>query len=321
MKIHGYHTNDSQIWNPQTESLNRSNDYLKKKGSCAVEHVSAFHLSTLSSLKPQIEVDKIDSIKKADDISKQKKASVSDWFKETFEKVTDWFQEKWNDFLVFIGARDPKIKTVERDRSNRARIMERTSMHEIDEDFKYLDITTMDPLKAMIALLVKQGELRQEQAELIYQKVLLMQEDMKDLHHEKMKIQAELAVIGERSGVIQKVNVGLSVAQTITSVASAAMVVATAATIATGGVAAPLLVVTAVFNGLLSGGKAFHAWLKGDVKEKMDKLESEMLKKSAAGEQCQFQIRLQVSDVKNALNSVAGLSEIGSSLLSSQYGK
>lgn len=241
--------------------------------------------------------------------------------KNVFEKTWDWLKDKWNSFLEFIGIRKTTPKSIERDRSRTAKPIERNSPSEIDEDFKYLDITTMDPLKAMMILLVKQGDLRQEEAAVIYQRVLNMQHSLKDIQDERMKIHAEIALVGKRSGLIEKVDVALNAAQIIAAVTSSAMVVATAATIATGGAAAPLLVVTAVFNGVVHGAKAFNAWLKGDTKEKTDKLKAEMLQKNAEREDCQFQIKLNVDDVKNALTSLTSLSDIGSSLLATQYGK
>ncbi|MBN9378247.1 MAG: hypothetical protein BGO14_06230 [Chlamydiales bacterium 38-26] len=241
--------------------------------------------------------------------------------KNVFEKTWDWLKDKWNSLLEWIGIRKATPKSIERDRSRTAKPIERNSPSEIDEDFKYLDITAMDPLRAMMILLVKQGDLRQEEAAVIYQRVLNMQQSLKDIQDDRMKIHAEIALVGKRSGLIGKVDVALNAAQIIAAVTSSAMVVATAATIATGGAAAPLLVVTAVFNGVVHGAKAFNAWLKGDTKEKTDKLKAEMLQKNAEREDCQFQIKLHVDDVKNALTSLTGLSDIGSSLLATQYGK
>ncbi|MBS4171561.1 MULTISPECIES: hypothetical protein [unclassified Neochlamydia] len=236
-------------------------------------------------------------------------------------QLGDWIKEKWSFFSGSSKGSKPAEKIMEREYSSPAKPLARPSFKEIDEDFKYVDITVMDPLKAMLAILVKQGELRQEQATLINQQILHRQQDLKALHAERMQIQAELALIGKRSGVLEKVSVGLTVTQALGGIASAAMVVATAATIATGGAAAPLMFVTGVFNGMAGAGQAFNTWLKGDTKDKLNKLQGELLARTSQRDEYQFQLKVDVQEIKKALVSLISHAEMGSGLLSAQYGK
>lgn len=258
------------------------------------------------------------------DWTKDKFETVGEWTADTFQSMGSWFSEKWDSLLVTIGLRTSYISP-ERDRTRRARIMERKSPLEIDDDFKYLDLSTVDPLKAMLALLVRQGELREEQAFLIQQKILLMQEDLKDLHDERMRIHAELALVDKHYGVIEKVSIGITAAQVVAGVVSTAAVVAGAATIATGGAAAPatipLLVVSGVLDGVVGGAQALNTWFRADSKEKLDRLQGQMLSRTSLREEMQFLLKVDVKDMRKVLGSLTGQAEIGSSLLSAQYGK
>jgi hypothetical protein len=242
-----------------------------------------------------------------------------------FDTIIEWIKDKWNSFLEFIGVRKPAAKTIEKDRTKRAKIQERHSNLDIEDDFKYLDITLMDPLRVMLAVLVKQGELREEQVLLIQQKILHMQEDLKELHEQRMKIHADLAEVGKRAGVLDKVGIVITVGQVIGGIALTAGVVAGAAAIATLGAAAPAAaiigVVAAILNGITYAFKAFHTWLTADTKEKMDKLQGEMLTKTAARDEMQFQMKADVENMERIFKDLIGHSETGSALLSAQYGK
>jgi hypothetical protein len=271
--------------------------------ACALEELK----NRSSAIHKQPETIKIEAL------GKQKKGFLY--------QLGDWIKEKWSFFSGSSKGSKPAEKIIEREYSSQAKPLARRSPKEIDEDFKYLDITAMDPLKAMLAILVKQGELRQEQATLINQQILHRQQDLKALHAERMQIQAELALIGKRAGVLEKVSVGLTVTQALGGIASAAMVVSAAATIATGGVALPLLIVTGVFNGMAGAGQTFNTWLKGDTKNKLNKLQGEMLAKSSQRDEYQFQLKVDVQEIKKALVSLISHAEMGSGLLSAQYGK
>lgn len=311
-----------------TDPKERSNNYLKKKQAAQIEQPCPY-ASSITSLNPASTDMKTEGIQAVNSrpVKRGVFDSIKDWVSDTVENIkdwvsdkADWIKDKWNSFLEFVGIRSPTT-TSSRDPSKRAKIMDRHSRLDLEEDFKYLDIATMDPLRVMLAILVKQGELREEQALLIQQKVLLAQEDLKDLHDERMKLNAELALVSERSGVIEKANVVLTVGQVIAGILATAAVVAGAATIATGGAAAPFLVVTGALNGVVHGGKAFTTWYKGTTDEKLNKLQAEMLTKTSKRDEYQFQLKVDVKDMKRILWSLSGHAETGSSILSAQYGK
>lgn len=316
-----------------TDPQARSDNYLKKKQTVQIEQPSPY-ASSITSLKPVSNDMKTENIQAVNakpktrsvfdnvkDWISDKVEVVKDWVSDKVDSIKDWVSDKWNSFLEFVGVRTPATTTTARDPSRRAKIMERRSPLDIEEDFKYIDFSTTDPLRIMLAILVKQGELREEQALLIQQKVLLMQEDLKDLHDERMKLNAELALVSERSGVLETANVVLTVGQVAAGVLATAAVVAGAATIATGGAAAPFLVVTGVLNGVVHGGKAFTTWFQGETNEKLNKLQADMLMKAAKREECQFQVKLSLGDLKRVLAALSGNSETGNSVLAAQSGK
>lgn len=286
--------------------------YVKKQTPMQAEQTQSYYANSIRSLNSENHkhTEKIESV----GLKEQKKGF--------FDPLTDWIKDKWNSFLEFIGVRKKTAdNSIERDRKTKAKILQRHSPLDIEDDFKYLDITTMDPLKVMLAILVKQGKLQEEQVSLIQQKILLYQDDLKSLHDERMKVHAQLALIDKRSNVLEKVDVVVSVGQVIAGIASTAGVVATAATIATGGAAAPLVIVMGVVNGAIYGFQAFNTWLRADTKEKMGKLQGEMLTKTGKQDGLQFQMKVDVKDMKRVLSALTGQAEIGSSLLSAQYGK
>ena len=300
---------------PQT----RSNQYLLKKQTLnSVEQISSsLYATTIMSLNPSVE--RSSSIAATSSVNKKTKAGVLDDIGDWFKDKWDWVKDKWNTLLEKVGIKSPP--SITEHRSKRAKITERHSPYDIEEDFKYIDISTTDPLKVMLAVLVRQGHLREEQTFLIQQKVLQMQDDMKVIHEERMELQAQLALVSKREGVLEKVGVSVTVAQVLTGVVTAGAVVATAATVATGGAAAPVLLVVGVLDGVLAGAQAFNTWYKGDTKEKMDKIQGEMLTRHAKREELQFQLKVDVKDMKKILTSIGGQAEIGSSILAAQYGK
>lgn len=289
----------------------RSNDYLKNHPQQIP--LSSFASSIVSLSNPSVEPLK-EQKESGSKISSTKKSTVLD-------NVWDWVTDKWDSFLEIIGVKKNPVGSTERDRSKRLKILQGNSALDLQEDFKYLDISTMDPLKVMLAVLVRQGELRQEQAALIQQKILLMQEDLKDLHLERMHVQAELALISKRAGFIEKISIGVTAAQVLAGMLATASVVAGAATIATGGGATPFLVATGVLNFAVAGGRALNTWWAGDTREKLEKLQGEMLMKNAVRDEFQFQLKVDVKDMKNILTALEGHAEIGSSILAAQYGK
>lgn len=276
----------------------------------------------------------VEAVQKTDSTERLKKTAGSDQKQQNlsptgnteevqkgfFEKTWDWIKEKWNSFLEFIGVRS-SYKPQERDRTNRVKILERKSPNEIDEegDFKYLDFTNTDPLKAMIAILVQQGILRQEQAFLITQKILLGQEDLKDAQAERIQLQAELAVIDKRSGILEKIKIGTTAAQILGFIASAVGVIAGAATVATGGtLSGSLAVVTLVFNGLVGGAQAGNTWLKGNTKQQMEQLQAKYIRKSADRDTIQFQLKVDLKDIKKIFSMLTAHAEIGKALIDGQ---
>lgn len=322
----------SQWDNPQY----RSNDYLKKKAAVCPEQPVPFSSSSITSLKPAMSAPQ--AIKQPEHLKKQKNVfndignwiedkwnDTKDWCEDTWDTIENWVSDKWNSFKDKIGVGNPKPIVSDRERKSKAKILDRHSPLDIEDDFKYLDISTMDPLRVMLAILVRQGELREEQAFLVQQKILLMQEDLKDLHNERNQIHAELALLSKRSGVLEKVEIGITVGQVAAGVVSTAAVVAGASAIATLGATAPVVVVigsvAGILNGVVYGGKAINSWLTADTKEKMDKLQGEMLMRNARREDCQFQLKVDVRDMKKILSSLIGHAETGSTLLSAQYGK
>lgn len=300
--------------------LDVQQDHVKKFNAAAVVPAARSAASKASSIKQPENKKSKNFIVNAWDWTKNKFNTAGDWIKNTSRGFVSWVSEKWDSFLITIGFRRPPIST-ERDRAARARITERRSPVEIEDDFKYLDIATTDPLKVMLALLVRQGELREEQAHMITQRILLMQEDLKDIHNERMHIQGELALINKRNEMIEKVTIGITVAQVLSGMVSTAAVVAGAATIATGGAAAPFLIVTGVLAGVVSGAQGVNTLLKADSQEKLDKVQADMLVRTAKRDEIQFQLKIDVKDMKKILGSLTGQAEIGSALLAAQYGK
>lgn len=286
------------------KALDVQQDYVKKSEAVAIE--STVRSTALKSNTSQVQSE----AKKITSPPKEEKKSI-------FSRAWGWVKDKWNSFLEFVGIRKPAVQAIERDRTKRARIRENHSTRD-EEEFKYIDLSNVDPLKVMIAILIRQGELKEEQALLIKQKILLMQEDMKDLHTERMQIHAELALVGKRAGVIEKVSVGVTVGQVIAGLISTATVVASAATIATGGVASPLLLVTGVLNGILYGAQAVNTWLRGDTKEKMNKLQGDMLSRTATRDEFQFQLKVDVKDMRKILGAIINHAETGSAVLAAQ---
>lgn len=314
MSLDRIQSNSMRSWE-YSDAQVRSEAYLKKNAKITPEHSPAFYASSVQSLTPSLETSKVGQV------DSSKTMGLSNQKKGFWSNTWEWVKNKWNSFLEIIGIRKPAVQSTERDRSMRTKILERNSSIDIEEDFKYLDIATTDPLKVMLALLVKQGELREEQAFLIQQKILLVQEDLKDIQDQRNVVQAELALVHKRAGIIEKVNVGVTVGQVIAGVASTASVVASAATIATGGAATPLLIITGVVEGVVTGAQALNAWLRTDTKEKMDKLQGEMLKRNEEREGMQFLLKVDVKDMKKILHSIAGHADMGSMILSAQYGK
>ncbi len=296
----------------QDNAQERSNAYLKKHAATPLENVQpSIYASSISSLNSNVQPIKTDALS-----APLKKKDVG-----VLDNAVGWIKDKWNGFLKSIGINFFVTDPTTRERSAKAKILDRHSPLDIEDDFKYLDITTMDPLKVMLAILVRQGELREEQAFLVQQKVLLMQEDLKDLHLQRMELKAELALISKREGVIEKVTIGVTAAEVVSGLISTAAVVAGAATIATGGAAAPFLVVTGILGGVVAGAQAITTWIKGDTKAKLDKLQGEMVLRNGKRDECQFQMKIDVKDMKKILNSLTGHAEIGSTILSAQYGK
>lgn len=339
------------------DSQERSNLYLQKKKVLEGEAPTAYFSSSISSLNPKLTLEASQKNEKIDVLDKKKHA-FSDWVQTKYESMKvreipksthidslnisqkknnksqipavtdvkqsvfsdawDWVKNKWNSVLVYMGIRNPYVAP-ERDRSIRTKILERKSPNEIDEDFKYLDIANMDPLKVMVAILVQQGLLRNEQAFLVSQKVLLEQEDLKDAHGEKIQLQAELAVIDKRFGILEKVQIGTTGAQVLSFIATAAGVVAGAATIASGGVlAGPIAAVTLVLNGVVGVAQAGNTWLKGDTKKKMDELQSKHIRVNADRDNIQFQLKVDIKDIKKIFNTLTHHAEIGKALIDAQ---
>lgn len=288
------------------KEMGTQQDYVKKSEAVAVKQAAKTTALNLRSSQKQPE---------------NSPSATSKQDNGFFQKIWKWVKEKWDSFLEIIGVKKPTVNATERDRSKRLRILQANSAVDSEDDFKYLDITKMDPLKAMLVVLVKQGKLTEQQAWLVQQKILLKQEDLKDLHLERMKIQADLALISKRYGLIEKVSIGVTAAQVLAGVASTASVVAGAATIATGGAAAPLFIVVGVLNAVISGGQALNTWWKGDTKDKLDKMQGEMLEKNAIRDEYQFQLKVDVKDMQFILKTLTGHADMGAMVLSAQYGK
>lgn len=191
----------------------RSNQYLKKNAKTASETQASFYASSIQSLTPSVE--KAQAIQ----LDTSKSSGLNNQKKGFWNSAWDWVKNKWNSFLEIVGLRKPTVQATERDRNLRTKILQRNSPVDIEDDFKYLDMTTVDPLKVMLAILVRQGELREEQAFLIQQKILLRQEDLKDWHDKDKEIHAELAMINKRGDILEKVNIGVTVAQVISGIA------------------------------------------------------------------------------------------------------
>lgn len=310
----------SKSWEYEPE--NRSNQYLKKQANSGLGAQPSLYSSSLLSLKPTTEtIPSIETSSKIEPKSKSVLNGAWNWVTEGFSTAGQWTQDKWDSFLVTLGFRKAQNDGHSEHQRARARIQERRSPLDIEEDFKYLDLSAVDPLKVMLALLIRQGELHEEQAFLVQQKILLMQEDLKDIHNQRMEIQAELVLVGKHNAMIEKVTIGITAAQVISGMVSTAAVVAGAATIATGGAAAPFLVVTGALGGVVAGAQAVNTWLRADSKDKLNKLQAEMMARNAKRDEFQFQIRVDVKDMKKILNALTGHAEIGSALLSAQLGK
>ena len=293
----------SHAWDHDPQA--RSREYSKKQTGLSVEQPPAsIYASSIASLNPTIE-------------QKSIAAPVSTKI-SVFDKASDWVKDKWNSFLGFAGIRKPPVDLPASHRTHTPKTAEHT-ISDIEEDFTYLDTT--DPLKTMLILLVKQGHLREEQALLLQEKIRAGQLDLKQIHNEHSKIQAQLALVSKDYKTLEKVNVAVTVGQVISGFVSAATTVAFAATIATGGAATPLLVVVGAFNAVTYGAKAVYTWFKGRTEGKLNDLQKEMLSRSGKREDLQFQLRVSVKDMRTILNTLIGLAENGSSLLAAQYGK
>jgi hypothetical protein len=269
--------------------------------------------ATKNNLQTRLQSKKIESSKAAP-VEKEEKGF--------FTKVWDWVKDKWNSFLEFIGVRSSQPLTTERDRSNRSKILQRTSPHEdLKDDFKYIDITNMDPLKAMIHILVKQGQLRQEEAFLLTQRILLMQEDLKDLHHERMFIHAEIEAVDKKMGTLNKWGVAFSIAQVLGLIASVASVAISAASVVvTGGATAPLAIAITGFNVANGGLTTANTWMKGSTKEKQNELHGKYGAMDDKRKDLQYVIKFNMKDMKNALESLANHAETGTNLIAAaQY--
>jgi hypothetical protein len=233
-----------------------------------------------------------------------------------------WIRDKWNSFLVEIGVKKATPQTVEKSKSvAKAKIKDKEIIEEIEEEFQYIEVSQTDPLKAMIDILVRQGIIRQEEAHLLTQKLLQAQSCLKDIHKERMEYKAEIAVLNKKGKTIQKVNVGLTAAQVLGFILSGLSVVAYAATLATGGTAAPIAIVLNVANGIVGGAQAFNTYQKGSNKEAMDKLQSKMLSNNSKKDELQFIMKMDVKELKRALDAVTSYAEMGQMIIASQYGK
>ena len=127
----------------------RSNQYLKKKNLQTEQTTTSFYTSSIMSLNPSKESSQPIA---APAPLKVKKAGALAWLSDTWDAITDktsqawnWITDKtssaWNSFLEFIGVRIPPRKITERDQTARAKIYDRRSPLDIEDDFKYLDFS------------------------------------------------------------------------------------------------------------------------------------------------------------------------------------
>jgi hypothetical protein len=307
MGLNAVESNAPQVhlWDPEA----RSNEYLKKNPKVDPAHAMHFS-SSISSMAPEIKpIEKQTAI-----------AAVNPPKKGFFTEIKEWFEDKWDKFLVFLGIRNP-YKPPVRDQTQRSKILERSSPYEIEEDFKYIDVSQSDPLKVMVQILVQQGRLRQDEAFLLTQKILLAQQDLKDIHDQRAAYFAEIAVVNKRTGVTDKINVGLSAAQVVGFIATGIGFIVQAANVVTGGAAAPVEIVVGVLNGIVSGASAMNGWAQRANKQSMDEIQSKFIGKNADRDKIQLNIKISSAAIKDALTAVTAHAEVAQSLIAAQLGK
>lgn len=167
-------------------------------------------------------------------------------------------------------------------------------------------------LMLLVASLKKQADIRQKVSLDSKDKVFELQEDVQKLHEQRMKLNKEINELGKRLGISGTISTFLNGASIVVT---GYVLIAGAATLATGGALSPLLAIPGALANLARAGNTAY---KGYYEHKLENHRAESFVKNEKEDLVKFQITVSLDEMKIAMNAVKDNWETLSKILRNQ---
>lgn len=298
--------------------------------------------TAVSSTKQAESIDTISSFKKEKEaeVSNAKKATflwgLFDWVKDLFSssnKETDSSEE--------ISGVDSKtqaypIESVEKVVGEMKEVNRRTK--DLDDEFDALQNQAnfeallkrlqelhedKNPHRA-IAILLKmlvllqngQSELKERDNFFLMDEVQRKQGGLKALQEQKLKLSEEIGKIQDRTKIFNKIDVALTTAGYVITVAGIASAVGS---LVTAGISGIISIAIQAVGGVVTGLKAVNTLIHGLTQEDLKKIEAKSLEATKSRELEQYSLKVNIQDVEKNMKDITRFNEALAEILRAEY--
>ena len=175
----------------------------------------------------------------------------------------------------------------------------------INDNYDFNDPKFSDSMIARIyfELLKTQQKFREKDTALITEKIQDEQESLRDVHQKRMKQKEELASLLKQSKFHAVATPIITAGSIAGFVITGAMAVAGAATIASGGTLAPLLIATSIFSGIFTGLQAVNTYFRNSNEIKLRDHEGVSLKLNEEKNMIEFELKVSLDSMKQSMKN------------------